>query len=305
MATKILDLPEEEFMLPGNRACAGCSVGIAFRHITKALEGNCMFTVPASCLTVLGGMYPSSSVNVPWMNVVFPSTGAAASGLAAGLKAMGREDITVVAMAGDGGTADIGIQALSGAAERNANILYICYDNEAYMNTGTQRSGLTPLGARTTTTPTLGKQQNPKDLPRIMEAHGIPYIATVCPSYPTDLYDKVQKAAKIYGTRYMHLCAPCPAGWQFPTKDTVTLGQLAVETGAFVLYEIENGVFHLTGRSKRMARQGELRPLREYITLQGRFKGMSEETLEQVQQWVNHRWQDYLARDAASNHTTE
>ncbi len=298
MATKILDLPEAEFMLPGNRACAGCSVGIAFRHITKALEGKCIFTVPASCLTVIGGMYPVSSVTVPWMNIVFPSTAAAASGLAAGLKATGREDITVVAMAGDGGTADIGIQALSGAAERNANILYICYDNEAYMNTGTQRSGATPLGARTTTTPTFGKQQISKDMPRIMEAHGIPYIATASASYPTDLYDKVVKARGIYGTRYIHLSAPCPSGWQFAPKDTVTMGRLAAETTATVLYEIEDGQFRLTNRSKTLARGGKLRPLREYIEAQGRFGAVDDATMDKLQQWVETRWQECLRRDA-------
>jgi pyruvate/2-oxoacid:ferredoxin oxidoreductase beta subunit len=297
MATKIIELPEEEFMLPGNRSCAGCSVGIAFRHITRALEGNCVFTVPASCLTVLGGMYPTSSVTVPWVNCVFPSTAATASGLVAGLKATGREDLTVVAMAGDGGTADIGIQALSGAAERNTNLLYICYDNEAYMNTGTQRSGATPLGAKTTTTPVLGKQQNPKDIPAVMEAHHIPYVATACPSYPTDLYDKVRKAKEIYGTRYIHISAPCPAGWQFPARDTINIGDLAVETGIVVLYEIENGIFRLTGKSKRMAKQNRLTPVREYIELQGRYKGISSARIDAVQEWINRRWKVYSARD--------
>ncbi len=298
MATKILDLPEEEYMLPGNRACAGCSLGIGLRHILKALGGNCIFAVPASCLTVLGGMYPTSSVRIPWMNVVFPSTGAAASGLAAGLKAIGREDITVVAMAGDGGTADIGIQALSGAAERNANFLYICYDNEAYMNTGTQRSGSTPIGARTTTTPAYGKRQHQKDVPKIMEAHGIPYIATACPSFPTDLYDKVKKAVGKQGTRYMHMCAPCPSGWQFPAKDTVEMGRMAVEVGAVILYEIEDGAFRLTSRSKKLAEQGGLKALRDYIAPQGRFKGMEEETIDQMQAWINRRWQQCIRRDA-------
>ncbi|MFP4500114.1 MAG: thiamine pyrophosphate-dependent enzyme [Candidatus Hydrogenedentota bacterium] len=305
MATKILDLPEEEFMFPGNRACAGCSVGIAFRHITKALEGKCIFTVPASCLTVLGGMYPTSSVSVPWMNTVFPSTAAAASGLAAGLKALGKGEITVVAMAGDGGTADIGLQALSGAAERNANILYICYDNEAYMNTGTQRSGSTPRGAHTTTTPILGKQQNQKDMPAIMEAHGVPYIATGCPSYPTDLYDKVRHAREIEGTRYMHLCAPCPSGWQFPTKDTVTIGQLAVETGCVVLFEVDHGRFRLTGRSRRLAQSGRpLTPLSDYIERQGRFKGMPQEMLDAQQEFVNTRWDRLCARDTSLTQKT-
>ena len=145
--TTLLQLPEAEYLLPGNRACAGCGIGIGLRAITKALEGKMVMTVPASCLTVLGGMYPISSVGVPWVNVAFPSTAAAAAGLAAGLRATGREgEMTVLAMAGDGGTADIGIQALSGAAERNDDFIYVCYDNEAYMNTGTQRSGHDPAG---------------------------------------------------------------------------------------------------------------------------------------------------------------
>ena len=143
MGTGVLNLPDEEYMLPGNRTCAGCALSIAFRYILKALDGEAVFAVPASCLSVLGGMYPNSSVRVPWMNVVFPGTAAAATGLAAGFKAVGKENITVVGMAGDGGTNDIGIQGLSGAAERNANFIYICYDNEAYMNTGTQRSSAT------------------------------------------------------------------------------------------------------------------------------------------------------------------
>ena len=174
MATNALKLPEVEYMLPGNRACAGCSVGIVFRHLSKALEGKAIFVVPASCFTVLCGMYPTASVTVPVMNSVFPGTAACASGIAASLKKQGREDMTVVAMAGDGGTADIGIQGLSGAAERNANVFFVCYDNEAYMNTGTQRSGLTPLGAQTSTTPTFGKLQFPKDTPAIVDAHHIP-----------------------------------------------------------------------------------------------------------------------------------
>ncbi len=296
MATTALTLPETEFMLPGNRACAGCGLGIAFRHITKALGGDCIFVVPASCLTVLGGMYPTSSVTVPIMNCAFPSTAASASGVAAGLKALGRESTTVVAMAGDGGTADIGIQALSGAAERNANILYICYDNEGYMNTGTQRSGSTPLGAKTTTSPSIGKCEFPKDVPAIMEAHSVPYVATASPSYPGDLYDKVRKAKGIHGTRYMHMNAPCPSGWQFAPKDTVELGRLAVETGVFLLYEIEEGVFRLTSRSKALAKQGALKPVREFLELQGRFRSADDGTIGAVQEWIDQRWKRALER---------
>ncbi|HEY5549039.1 MAG TPA: thiamine pyrophosphate-dependent enzyme [Coriobacteriia bacterium] len=299
MATKILDLPDSSFVLPGNRSCAGCGIGIALRQITAALEGRMVMTVPASCLTVLGGMYPVSSVDVPWVNVAFPSTAAAASGIAAGLRAIGRADeMTVLAMAGDGGTGDIGIQALSGAAERNEDFIYLCYDNEAYMNTGTQRSGLTPAGARTTTT-WAGKRENPKDLPRIMEAHGIPYVASTSAAYPTDVYDKVVKARGITGLRYIHMNTPCPSGWGFDPKDTVRLGKLAVDAGLVVLYEVEEGVFRLTGRSASLAKSGKLRTsVAEYLATQSRFRGMDVAAIEAVQSWVDGRWAGYVARDA-------
>lgn len=295
MATNALNLPEVEYMLPGNRACAGCSVGIIFRHMSKALNGKAIFVVPASCFTVLCGMYPTSSVMVPVMNSVFPGTAACASGIAASLKKQGRTDLTVVAMAGDGGTADIGIQGLSGAAERNADVFFVCYDNEAYMNTGTQRSGLTPLGAKTSTT-TAGKIQFPKDMPAIMEAHGIPYIATASPGYPGDLYDKVLKAHVTSGTRYMHINAPCPAGWQYPPGETVAMAKSAVETGAFILFEIEEGIFRLTGRSLALAEKGKLLPVGDFFKYQGRFGKLDEDTLSRIQEQVNNRWRKAVER---------
>jgi len=301
MATKIADLPEKEYMLPGNRSCAGCGLSIAYRYILKALDGQAIVTIPASCLTVLGGMYPVSSVSVPWMNCAFPSTAATASGIAAGLKALGKDDITVVAIAGDGGTVDIGLQGLSGAAERNTDMLFICYDNEAYMNTGTQRSSATPKGVKTATTPVLGKREHQKDMLRIMEAHGIGYIATACPALPNDLYDKVRKARDLSGTRYIHVAAPCPPGWVFPTKDTVRVGQLAVDTGAVVLYEIEDGVFRLTAKSKTLARKGTLKPLEEYLTCQGRFGALDKPAIEELQARVTQRWQGFCARDRESS----
>ncbi len=300
--TKLLDLPESKHVLPGNRACAGCGIGIGLRQIIAALDGKAVMAVPASCLTVFGGMYPTSSVAVPWVNVAFPSTAAAAAGLAAGLRATGRsEEMTVLAMAGDGGTGDIGIQALSGAAERNDDFIYLCYDNEAYMNTGTQRSGLTPHGARTTTT-WAGKRENPKDLPRIMEAHGIPYVASTSAVYPTDVYDKVAKARDMHGLRYIHMNTPCPSGWNFEPKDTVRIGELAVECGLVVLYEVVEGAFRLTGRSAALARRNKaLTPVAEYVATQGRFRSMDEETTAEVQAWVDGRWAGYVARHAAGD----
>jgi pyruvate ferredoxin oxidoreductase beta subunit len=301
MPTKILDLPAEEYVLPGNRACAGCGIGIGLRAITKALGDNMVMTVPASCLTVLGGMYPTSSVSVPWLNVCFPGTAAAAAGLSAGLRATGRGETTVLAMAGDGGTSDIGIQGLSGAAERNADLIYLCYDNEAYMNTGTQRSGLTPLGARTTTTPAHGKTEYAKDLPRIMEAHDIPYVASTSAAYPTDVYDKVRKARDIHGTRYIHMSTPCPSGWGFDPKDTVAIGKMAVDAGLVVLYEVEAGEFRLTGRSASLAKSGkDLVPVADFVATQSRFRGIDAETVEAMQRWVEERWAGYVARDSGS-----
>jgi pyruvate ferredoxin oxidoreductase beta subunit len=299
--TKLVDLPTREHILPGNRACAGCAIGIGLRSILKALDGKVVMTVPASCLTVFGGMYPTTSVTVPWLNVAFPGCAAAAAGLAAGLRATGRAgEVTVLAMAGDGGTADIGIQGLSGAAERNDDFIYVCYDNEAYMNTGTQRSGLTPPTARTTTT-TTGKRENPKDMPKIMEAHGIPYVASTSAVYPDDVYDKLSKARGMKGLRYVHMNTPCPSGWGFDPKDSVRLGQLAVDTGLVVLYEVEGGVFRLTGRSKALAKRGNRKPVAEYLAGQARFKGLSAEEIATVQAWADRRWAEFVARDAASS----
>jgi pyruvate ferredoxin oxidoreductase beta subunit len=291
-----VNLTEKEYSLPGNRTCPGCAMALAYRHILKALDGQIIVTVPASCLTVLHGMYPITSVTVPCVNTPFASTAASATGLVAGLKATGRKGVTVLAMAGDGGTHDIGIQSLSGAAERQEDFIYICYDNEGYMNTGNQRSGSTPMGAITGTTPVLGKQQNPKDIAAIMEAHRLPYIATANASYPLDLYEKVRKAKDIKGTRFIHVFAPCAPGWQFPYSDTIKIGQLAVETGLVVLYEIQDGVFQLTSASASLARKGKLKPVKEYLVLQGRFKDITEKQISELQDWVNTRWQCYLER---------
>lgn len=296
MKVNAVNLTEAEYALPGNRTCPGCALSLAYRHILKALEGQVIVTVPPSCLTVLHGMYPITSVAVPCVNTPFASTGASATGLVAGLKATGRKGLTVLAIAGDGGTHDIGIQSLSGAAERQDDFIYICYDNEGYMNTGNQRSGSTPLGAITGTTPILGKQQSPKDIAAIMEAHCLPYVAAANASYPLDLYEKVRKAKDIKGTRFIHVFVPCPAGWQFPYSETVRIGQLAAETGLVVLYEVENGVFRLTAASESIARKGNLRPVRDYLTQQGRFRNMTEEQINRLQEWVDVRWKRYLQR---------
>jgi pyruvate ferredoxin oxidoreductase beta subunit len=214
----------------------------------------------------------------------------------AALNILNKPDTTVVAIAGDGGTYDIGIQALSGAAERGTDFIFICYDNEGYMNTGTQRSSATPMGALTTTTPILTKQQHKKDMFRIMEAHDLPYIASISPAYPIDLYDKIVKAKRIKGTRYIQMIAPCPPGWGFAPRDMVKIARLAIETGMFVLFEIEDGKFRFTGRSKTLAERGNKLPIINYIERQTRFRKMSIEQLSQLQRWVDGKWQDYLKR---------
>jgi len=294
MATRTtpLTLPEIEYMLPGNRSCTGCGLSIAYRHGLKALGGEVILTVPASCLTVLQGMYPISSMLVPCLNTAFETTAASASGIKAALKALGKDNITVVGWAGDGGTADIGIQSLSGAAERNTDFIYVCYDNEGYMNTGTQRSGSTPYGAFTTTC-TMGKMEHKKDMPMIMAAHNIPYVATVTPSHPMDLFDIFKKAKDMYGTRYIHILIPCPPGWGYEPQDTIQMGRMAVQCGMFDLYEIIDGKFNFYGPSQKIADGGERLPVDEYIHAQGRFKGIAPEKIVEIQRWVDRKWAIY------------
>jgi pyruvate ferredoxin oxidoreductase beta subunit len=296
MHKNIFKIHDKEYILPGNRACQGCSLSLAYRYMLKALREDTIITIPASCLCVLHGLYPITPVTVPCLNTTFASTGASASGIAAGLAALDKTDITVVAIAGDGGTFDMGIQSLSGAAERNTDFIYVCYDNEGYMNTGTQRSSATPMGATTTTTPLITKQDAKKDFIKIMEAHNLPYLATTSPSYPIDLYDKFVKAKRIKGTRYLHTYTPCPPGWMYPTKDTIRIGKLAVETGMVILFEIENGRLRLTGRSKTLSAKGKRLPVVHYVERQGRFKKMSIEQLNMLQSQVDHRWNEYVRR---------
>jgi len=279
---KIKDLPTQEYILPGNRTCAGCGAALAYRHALKALGPKTIVVVPAGCVTVLHGMYPRASVNVPVLHTAFETTGAAASGVVAALEAQGRDGICVVGWAGDGGTADIGIQALSGAAERNTNYLHVCYDNEAYMNTGTQRSGATPCGVRTATTPGTGKAEQKKDMVMIMAAHGIPYIATACTAYPMDLYEKFVKARTIHGTKYIHILCPCGPGWGFDPADSIGIGKLAVKTGVFNLFEIEAGKLQFNGPSKREPTY----EVEAYLTPQKRFRKFTEDQIEGTRQWA-------------------
>jgi pyruvate ferredoxin oxidoreductase beta subunit len=288
----IKELPKEEYLLKGHAACAGCGPAVSLRHLYKALGNKVMMMVPACCTTVIQGPYPYTSFAVPLQNILFESAAAAASGVVAALKQRKINDVTVVSWAGDGGTVDIGIQALSGAAERGTDFIYICYDNEAYGNTGMQRSGATPYGAWTTTTPS-GKRERKKDMPLIMAAHKIPYVATACTSYPLDFINKLRKARETRGTKYIHLLAPCPTGWRCDSSKTIELGRLAVLSGLWVLYEIENGRFKLNSPSDRLVDKTKRKPVKDYFAPQGRFRGLSADDAERIQKWIDEDWNHY------------
>jgi pyruvate ferredoxin oxidoreductase beta subunit len=290
MKTTILSLPAEEYVNPGTRACSGCGLGIAYRIALKALGRNTILVVPPSCLTVLQGLYPIAATQLPCLNVTFASTAAASTGMLAALRALKKQDIKVVAWAGDGGTSDIGLQALSGAAERGDDFLFICYDNEGYMNTGVQRSGTTPKGAITANTPIKGKFQQKKDVPAIMAAHNLSYVATCSAAFPLDLYDKVRKAVDLPGVKYLHIQIPCPPGWGFEPRQAVKVGKLAIETGLFELYEVEHSVLRLTGASRKIADKRALVPVAEYFKAQGRFKLLDASQIEEIQGQINRRW---------------
>ncbi|MFW9773240.1 MAG: thiamine pyrophosphate-dependent enzyme [Candidatus Thorarchaeota archaeon] len=286
----VMDLPEEEFIYPGTRACAGCSMALIYRIALKALGPNTIITVPASCLTVLHGMQGFCTTKVSVYHTPFATTGAAASGIVASLEDKNlAEDINVVAFAGDGGTVDIGIQALSGAVERGTNFIYACYDNEAYMNTGVQRSGSTPLGVRTTTTPE-GKLGHKKNMAKILEAHGIPYVATAISSYPLDLYEKFQKAKSIQGSKYIHILAPCPPGWNYDPKDSINIGKLAVQTGFWPLFEVIEGKFILSRESRRYLDPSKRKPIEDYLNAQKRFKNLSKEDIDTHKKYIRDLW---------------
>ncbi|MHA2008907.1 MAG: thiamine pyrophosphate-dependent enzyme [Promethearchaeota archaeon] len=292
----VLDIPEEEFIFPGTRACAGCGMALIYRIALKALGPKTIITVPASCLTVLHGMQGFCTTKVSVYHTPFATTGASASGILAALEDKGLADeINVVAFAGDGGTTDIGVQALSGAVERGTNFIYACYDNEAYMNTGVQRSGSTPLGVQTTTTPE-GKMVQKKNMPKILEAHGIPYVATGNASYPLDLYEKFKKAKNIKGSKYLHILSPCPPGWGYEPKDTILIGRLATETGFWILYEVINGKLELSKPSKRYLDPSKRKPITAYLQVQKRFKSIEEKTLKIYEEYINNMWKEIQRR---------
>ncbi|MFX1374890.1 MAG: thiamine pyrophosphate-dependent enzyme [Promethearchaeota archaeon] len=294
---EVLDTCQEEFFLPGNSCCAGCGLEIALRWAMKALGPNTALVTPASCLNVVIGLWPRTAPNFPFTNMAFAAGAAAATGMNAAFKAKayrfpnkGWDEVTSLVFAGDGGTADIGIQGLSGAAERNSNIIYCCYDNEAYMNTGIQRSSSTPHGAITTTT-TIGKERYKKNLPGILAAHEIPYVATCSISEPLDLYDKFKKAKSIKGCKYIHILAPCPPGWGYQSEDSIEIARLAVKTGSWILYEVEKGILTLSKKSKALLDPSKRTTLIEYLSKQKRFSQISEKDLIELQEQLDHNWE--------------
>jgi pyruvate/2-oxoacid:ferredoxin oxidoreductase beta subunit len=291
-----LTLPEEELMVSGHLACQGCGATLAMRYTLKALGPNTVLSIPACCWSVIDGPFPYTSLRVPIFHTAFETAASTAAGMKAGLDVLGDKETSVVAWAGDGGTFDIGIQALSGAAERNDNMFYICYDNEAYMNTGIQRSSATPQGAWTTTTPYTHPKVTPKkQMVEIMAAHRIPYTATASISHPEDLVKKIKKAKEIQGTKFIHIMAPCPTGWRTPPQICVKLARLSVRSRIFPLYEVEHGL-----KYKINLKPAKRTPVDEYLKLQGRFRHLTEEDIQRVQESVDFEWEQLLKKEAAS-----
>ena len=283
--------PEEEYMMSGHLACSGCGATIGMRYALKALGKDTVVILPASCWSVIAGVFPYDSLKVPVYHVAFETAASSATGVKAGLEMIGDPTTTVLAWAGDGGTFDIGLQALSGAAERNEDFIYVCYDNEAYMNTGVQRSSATPFRTWTTTTPThQTKEEAKKNIMEIMAAHQIPYAATASVAYPEDFFNKVKRAKGIRGFKFIHILSTCPTGWRLPTQLSIKAARLAVLTRIFPLYEIEYG------ESYTINLKPEFHSVREYLTLQGRFSHLSDSEIEGIQENVEKTWERLLKK---------
>jgi pyruvate ferredoxin oxidoreductase beta subunit len=288
-APRLVD--KEEYFSFGHRACQGCGEALAIRLMCKALGKDTVIANATGCMEVVSSFYPTTAWRLPWIHVAFPNAASVGSGVEAGLKVLRRKgriadrDVKTVAIGGDGGTVDIGFQALSGAMERGHNLLYVCFDNEAYMNTGIQRSGATPFGASTTTDPaglaSFGKKAWKKNVAEIMVAHNVPYVATACHSYPLDFMNKVKKAVKVNGPSYIHCLSVCPTGWRLPPEQCIKAGRMAIQTGIFPLYEVEDGKYRITVEIPK-----KLRPVEDYIKIQGRFRHLTEAEIKTFQERV-------------------
>ncbi len=289
---------KEHLFVSGHTACPGCGQAIGARLVIDAAGPRTIVTNNTGCLEVFSTYYPTSAWRVPWIHSLFENAAAVASGIESALKYLGKEDINVIAQAGDGGTADIGMGALSGMLERGHNILYVCYDNEAYMNTGIQRSGLTPYDSNTTTSPpgklSMGNPIRKKNMPEIAVAHGAVYVATASVGYPQDVQRKVKKALTFKGPKYLHLHTPCPLGWRFPPHLTLEVARLAVETGLFPLLEWEYGKLVRVRKIKP-------KPVEEFLKPQGRFRHLfrdprGKEEIKKIQEIANDNIEKYGLR---------
>lgn len=292
------ELTVEELFGPGHRLCAGCGSAISMRMLTKAFRGPTVVTNSTGCVEVASSIYPFNAWSIPYIHSAFENAAATASGIEIGYKALMRKrkfgkKIDVIAIGGDGGTFDIGMQALSGALERGHDFVYLCYDNEAYMNTGIQRSGATPYGAATTTSPAgskiPGKPEWKKDLIGICIAHGIEYAATASIAYWNDYITKVRKAIEVDGPAVVHVLAPCPLGWRFNPKDTIKIAKLAVETRYFPIYEYDKGTYKLN------IKVPSPKPVEEFLKPQGRFRHLFKpefsEEIKKIQEYVDKNYE--------------
>jgi pyruvate ferredoxin oxidoreductase beta subunit len=275
----------------GLTTCEGCVMELIGRVTLDVLGPKTIMLTPPSCSAILTGYGQETGWRVPAFQSNLENIAAYCSGIRTALEVQGKDDVHVVAFAGDGGTVDIGLQALSGAVERGHRFIYICYDNEAYMNTGIQRSGATPLGAWTTTTP-AGKKENKKDIVAMLRSQGIPYLATASAGYIDDFRRKVKKAKDVDGPVYIHVLTPCAAGWRFPPKETVNIARLAVDTGLWPLYEVVDGRLKVTKKTK------ELNPVTDYIKRQGRFRNISADQIAQLEKVARQLYQELLAQEA-------
>ena len=287
------NMDEKEYFF-GHKACAGCGGSIAVRLALKVFGERTFAALPAGCMSAVGFIYPQMAFLNNAIISTFPGTGSILAGMRAGLNAIGEKDVQVVGFAGDGGTADIGIQALSGAIDRNDDIVYICYDNEAYMNTGIQKSGLTPFGARTTTTPAgkniPGSITSKKNMFEIAAAHDIPYAATASIGYPQDYINKLTKARDTTGPSYIHVYASCPTGWGSSPETSVSIAKDAVDCGLWYLAEYEDGEFTINKKPETFT------PVENYLKQQARFRHLTDDLIQKIIENRDLQWKRMLKR---------
>jgi pyruvate ferredoxin oxidoreductase beta subunit len=300
---------KQDNFAPGHRACIGCGEALAMRQAFKAIGNNVIVVNATGCMEIFASQLPLTSWHLPWIHTLFENAAAVASGVEAAYKAMRRkgvplpENTKIVAIGGDGATSDIGLQAISGALERGHDMTYICFDNEAYMNTGIQRSSATPFGAATTTSPagkkSFGQFTWKKNMPEIAAAHDIPYVATATHGYPFDLMAKVRKAVDTPGPAYVHILSVCPTGWRSATDTVIRQSRLAVLTGMFPLYEVENGVHKMSLDIPK------LRPVKDYLKMQGRFRHLSDDVIARIQERVELEYQKLLEKAKHGSKTAQ